>query len=366
MPKAASIALILALGLASARADSLKVGRLDYSRVKVTGFSNGRLLFVLGPNLVSKPIEEITSITIDEKPVFNEAEQLRVREPAKAVGLYDKALQSVWTPWEKRMISYRCVDALGRAGLTDRWAREWTALMADSEGAGAVNLRPAKLGDRSQVSAAVGHLDGVLKQSGDSNVRAAISLVLEQMRGRTGSEPPGTTERPAVRNGQRQPELPTSPRVAEPVAPASGGVGQLQTFGTMIANGQAAKAVEEIDRYLERASWRDLGRAMFLGGVARLKVVETTRSRSALAEAAVMFMKVAEFFPSSSDAPQALFLAAQASEALDDKIGAASAYSLVGQRYQGTAFARRAEESLKRLKAEQATPKTESKPAEKP
>ena len=120
----------------------------------------------------------------------------------------------------------------------------------------------------------------------------------------------------------------------------------------------------EIDAFIKQADSRELARAMYLGGVARMQAAKGTDSRL-LKEAVLLFMKVAILCPGSSDAPAALFCAGEASELIGDKAGATAAYTDLTVRGGQSEFVKRAAEKLKALQAEGPQDKTEGRPGDK-
>jgi tetratricopeptide (TPR) repeat protein len=353
------VILTIALLAAPAGADTVRVGKLTYADVRVTGFSEGNLGFMVAANPVIKPISKITLIAVDNRETFNKAEQLRESDPVKAVGLYDAAARAAWNQWEKKLISYRRLDALGLAALSGRWAREWTELILGGEGA-AVDLRPAKLGDESQVREAAAQLQRALKEAEETRVKVAILTVLEQLKAH---DPSAASVDQTNGAGENEAEDGTEPSTGVEVKVSSESVGRLTDFEVMLTTGKAEQAVAEIDKFLKIAGERDLPRALFLGGVARLKVLRGRTSRQPLSQAGVMFMEVAVFYPGCADAAEALYRAGEVSERLGDAAGAGAAYREVGYRYPDSSFAKEAAKKLQALQAEATEATAEDKTA---
>ena len=372
MRKVPVILMTAALALASARAetDTVNIGKVPYKPVKVTGFTGGKVTFVMGTNTVTRPLDDIASITLGDRAAFSQAEELRTTDPAKALGLYDRANREAVEVWERRLISYRVLECFGLMGQTNRWVREWTSMLASGEVA-AAKLRPAKTGDEAQLRGAIEHLEVALKQRVGDNAKIAIRDVLALLRANLPSA------RAPVNEGQQMPSVQEKPgpeekldagTVRAPMAVQITGqsTGKLLSFEAMIKSGEAERAIRDIDEFLEKeANSTELPRAMFLAGIARLKVVEKTRSRRLLAEAAVMFMKVAVFCSNSPDAPEALYRAGEGSELLGDGAGAKAVYAALRLHYPKSNFAAHAAERLKVLQAEEAKRETEGKAAVK-
>jgi len=362
MRKSPVIILMTALTLASARAGTIQIGKLPYPGARIVEVAKGELTFAVqgSPVRITKPLDQIVLIGIDDKPAFNQAEQARTIDPAKAVALYDKAGESAVNLWEKRLISYRRLDALGRAGLIARWAQEWSQLLEGTEAPAAMKLKPARMGDESETKEAIKSLTAALEKAGDIEARAAMGVLVEQLKahlsGKTTSRPVEPGKAPTGNGGT------TDGATVKP-----SGTGMLGLIENLINAGEAARAMAEIDRYMEIANSRELPRVMFLAGVARLKVHQTTGAREMLPEAGVMFMKVVVFFPRSNDALEALYLAGQVSELLGDSTGAIAAYTMVGARYPDSKseFAKRAAERLNALQADRNKVKSEPKAAKK-
>ena len=112
--KTAVVTMAILAGLSSARADTVQIGKLPYSNVRVADCSNGNIVFLVGSNPVTKDLKDVTLIQIDGKEAFNQAEKQRPGAPAKAAALYDNAMRAAWNQWEKKLITYRRLDCLGR------------------------------------------------------------------------------------------------------------------------------------------------------------------------------------------------------------------------------------------------------------
>ena len=368
MRKTLVILVAIAAVATAARADVVQVGGLAYREVKVTGFSQGSLTFMPLNRPVTKPLADVTLIEMEGKAQFNQAEKLRVKEPQEAVGHYDSAMEAAWVPWQKDLVAWRRLDALSRAGLTGRWAREWTALLAESSSEAAGKLRPGKARDEAELKEAVSHLEAALPNAKGARATVEIKNVLAQLRAETtaGQEQPPADGGPKpigpdgpVDNGQdKQPE----PDI--PVAVPADSAGRLGELEEMVKQGKGSQALREIDAFIKQADSRELARAMYLGGVARMQAAKGTDSRL-LKEAVLLFMKVAILCPGSSDAPAALFCAGEASELIGDKAGATAAYTDLTVRGGQSEFVKRAAEKLKALQAEGPQDKTEGRPGDK-
>ena len=332
--------------LSSARADTVQIGKLPYSNVRVADCSNGNIVFLVGANPVSKGLTDVTLIQIEGKEAFNQAEKQRAGDPAKAAALYDNAMRSAWNQWEKKLITYRRLDCLGRAGLTGRWAHEWALLLLETGEPAATRLSPAKIGNEAEVKAATKTLREAMQRANDSTVRAAMAAVLEQLK--QGPSEPGQSTRPS--EPLTEPVKPETPQDGPNIVAQS--AGELRTFETKVSRGQGADIVDDIDRYIKTAPVDDLPRGLFLAGAARLQAAEKTGNRRLLAEAALMFMKVTIFFPGSPDAAQALYRAGEASQALGETKAALEAYRILTVRYNQSDYAKRAADKIKALEAE--------------
>ncbi len=325
-----------------AAADTVKVGTLPYGGARITGFEDAKLTFRVGGNPIIKPIGQVTAIAITGKTPFNQAEKLRTNSPAKAVEFYDKAAGEAVVPWEKRLIAYRRLDALGRTGLTERWAQGWAAMLAVEAEASVVKLRPEKLGDKSQIAGAIRQLEMALRRLRDGRAKAAISDFLEKLR---------KCKAAVGDTGAGAAKKPPKTALASPggVKVSGRSVGRLRTFETMLARGDAARAMKQIDAYLKLAGSHELARTMFLSGAARMAVFGKTKDVRLLRRAGLMFMQVAVFYPESADAPRALYHAGEVCEILGVTAGATAAYKRICLRYPKSSVVKQAKGKLEAL-----------------
>ena len=89
------IALVAVVGALACRAaaDEIKIGRLSYKNVAVTGERDGEVLFVFRGNKVSKPLSQVARIHLSNRPFFNTGESLRRQGRfAEAARTYQRAI----------------------------------------------------------------------------------------------------------------------------------------------------------------------------------------------------------------------------------------------------------------------------------
>jgi TolA-binding protein len=82
-------------------------------------------------------------------------------------------------------------------------------------------------------------------------------------------------------------------------------------------------------------------------GKGQLAIHEHSKdARKELTEAGLNFMRIVAFFPSSNQAPEALFLAGKVNEKLGNQAAARKAYQAVRQHFGETKFGPRATKAL--------------------
>ena len=343
--RTATVWVLLAAACVPAVADEVVVGRVPYSAVNVTGFTGGRLVFLIRGRSNTRALSDITRITLDGRKDFNEAEGQLNTDPAKAARLYGQALRQARADWERLLIEHRRLDALGRAGQTADWTRHWVALVSSPKATAAeAALEPAKLGADEDVRKAAEYIAERIDRIRLPAGKKAAEALLERFRrqaGGDGDERPEPSEKPAPKPG------PSAEEPAVDVEVERSSVGQLGRIEDLLRRGQAAPAAEMLDEFIPKARSRELPRALFLAGVARLKLAQAAADPvKRLGEAGLMFMKVAVFYPRDKNAPEALYRAAEIVQSLNDPPAANALYQRLLTRYKDSPFAAEAAKKL--------------------
>lgn len=356
---AVCLAVVTVCGAAAADTVTMASG-IRYSDVRVEGLFGGELTFrVGGRRPVTQPLSEVKQIAIAGSGAFNEAEQLRVEQPAKAVARYDAAARGAGgRGWMGRLIEWRRLDALGRAGEIERWAREWAELLSiEGEAKAAAKLRPAERGTPEENARAAELLEEALSEIDDPEARIGAKAVITLLGGEGATPPAGDGDvdagvRPAPDDADvtvRVDDGASSPRV--------------RRLEELVAGGDPAAAIRTVDSQLPAATAAELPRMLYLAGMARLKAAQDEPERSLLREAGLYFMKLAVFAPRAPDVPEALLRAGGVCERLGDPDGARTAYQLLLARHADSEHAEAARERLAEIESASATPPEPETPA---
>jgi hypothetical protein len=287
---------------ASALADELVVGNQKYSGARVEDVQAGLIVFqARGGDKLAKPVAQAVQIRIDDQILYNQAEDaLQQGDAETAVVLFRAAADESAgsAPWLKKLIACRIIRAMELSGRTDQAAEQWLAVCDESPGSPAVvALAPIRASSR----------------GGDANARA-IAL-LEARRGRLGDgatvaavdsllavlyRAEGRSERTKPRSNPPTPaETPAVPGNAGAISPS----GSTSLPAELLATGKSQLAAGA-------------------GGNPEL-----------LASGGLTCMRVAVFYPDSEEAPEALYLAGRACEAMHNLPAARRAYAAVSLRY---------------------------------
>ncbi|MFW6133912.1 MAG: tetratricopeptide repeat protein [Planctomycetota bacterium] len=330
----------------TAGADTVVVGGITWSDVQVRDFSGGKLHMYVGRREVVKPLDAIRRITLDGRDAFNQAERQRSDKPEKAAELYQRAADGARDEWLRRLIAWRRLDALGRAGRIVQWTRVWTRLLREAdELEAAAKLRPETLGTPERNARAAEHLESVLDDVENEQVASGIRVMLLTLKRAATAEPAEAPDgEPTVETG----DMDVSVRVG-----ADRQSRRLRELERMVTSESPAEAIRAADSALTSVSSGELPRVLYLGGMARLKAVEAGAEHRAklLRRAGLLFMKLAVFHPTHDDTPEALLRAGTISERLGDLAGAQAAYQLVLARYGRSDAAQTARERLSGLQA---------------
>jgi len=354
--KRIAISLLLTLPSASASGDTITVKKLPYRGVRIFDVQKARIVFQVGRRKLAKPLADVTEISIDGKEDFNGAEELLAAGKAdEAVAAYDRAIKAE-SGWMVKLIRYRRLAALNRSGKIDRATEEWLKLVDASEAAPeALKIRPIRFAPRGSPAnnSAIALLEAKLKRiKADAAYLAAVRNLLLELYERQG-------------RGERAAEL--AGKIAadgqgkiEPVKNTTGspgpGAGQrLPALRILVEQGKARQVLQELKANLRGGRYRteDLAAALLLAGRAEQRLASGARGmerRKLLIAAGLDYMRVATFFATSPQAPDALLAAGEVNEALGNIQAAGNAFEMVIQRYAGSGAAKKAASALKELK----------------
>ncbi|MBN1344990.1 MAG: hypothetical protein JXQ73_20015 [Phycisphaerae bacterium] len=245
---ALALAMLMPIGL---RADDVWAGSpgrkpLKYGSVRIRGDQAGELVYLgRAGNIVTKPIEEVTRINVQDEPELNRAEELFSQQQyAPAIEPYEKVRDKTALPWLGRYVTARlikCYDEAGRLPeAVDAWARtleRWPSY--------AVTRAPSKFG----------------KKGSDLNKRA-LDVLAKAM---TGSLPPESKEavkalQVAIWGVEGDPRAQT----AAPARPARPGEGDQRgeddgaaSAGAVAGKVDVVEALSRADRHHEAKRYDD-------------------------------------------------------------------------------------------------------------
>src|ERR1044071_9231151 len=117
-----------------ALADSLNVGSLKYTDVRVTAIKSGEVFFTTGTgNEVHKPLSQVSKISLNDEPAFSVAEEAyQSKDWDKATTNYQKTLTTTQKPWLREWCSVRLLESANNAGRFDAALRAFIALAEKS------------------------------------------------------------------------------------------------------------------------------------------------------------------------------------------------------------------------------------------
>jgi TolA-binding protein len=353
-------ATLLASAAAAAFADTAEVGGLSYSSVTVTDVRGAELVMRLSGRELTKPIGDVTLLSLEGKAKFNEAERLlKAGKSAEAAKAYDAAAKEMPLPWQGRLLRLRQLKAQDAAGMTVEAVKSYLAILDENKTLKLSGIRPGKFGAKGspQNAKAIEIVQAKLKELGDkkSPQREALEELLAEIQVAEGlavaapqTAPSGTgnaASTTAVAAAGSEP-APTGTRA--PAAPTAVSPSVSQELPT--APQEVASQVQaNILLYAEK----DLPAALLLSAKAQsamaAKAPSEAERKDLLTAAGLDAMRVVAAFPRSEQAGECLLVAAEASAALGNKTAAVKAYEAVVAEYPGAASVA-AEAALKELR----------------
>jgi TolA-binding protein len=176
-----AVFLILAVAALdrAARADTVSIRRPNepasiaptvYTDVKITNIQDGRIVFTTGMgNSVDKDLASVVTMSIDDEPAFNQAEQdYAANRLDRAVDEFDQTIQKTDKTWLQAYTQPLLTDAANKAGRFDKAVEGYVNLVLNQPAA-ALQYRPTVPQPGS------GYLDGAAKAISDAADTANIS-----------------------------------------------------------------------------------------------------------------------------------------------------------------------------------------------
>ncbi len=297
------------------------------------------LQLVSGRN-VQRHISNIRTLEITDNEALAEAEKLRGKKKFKeALKKYKTAEYGAEKLWMKKLIRVRAYQTMCDAAFIDKAVKEWMSMVEKSgrsDKAAALKMAPTKFGPKGAVEnkkaiqlldrnvarlmpkkekdkdCLTGMLTLMLKLQdvqGDAAGAAKTTQMIDQLEGKTDTV---------------RPDVPDDRRV--PVAPPTGGA-SLLVLSHKLKAGQFDEVIAGTGGRIDDCEDEQLPATLLLLGKAQKMKYEQTgrKDRALLAKAGLNLMLIFAEFPSSSEAPEALYLAAKVNEQLGDKTAAARA-----------------------------------------
>lgn len=350
-----ALTLLVGVGAAAAKADEVRIHRLNYTDVKVTGIENGQLVMLnRAGNPIRKPLHSVTRVQLTGNNDFNRAEILLEQQKYRlAWQRFELARQRTNVEWLHTLIDLRLLEAYQRDGQFARAVEVFTRL-ARRFPQQARQLRPKQLPTAgSQFNQqAIQTLDSALAECRDPAARTALLELLVAVLETEGSD------RLAEAAGQLAKLLAPATEAGSP--PASQGTGRrmprlsaealndhLTRARALLQAGQYAAVVRAVDAVLPEA------RDQFLAQLWMLKA-RALQALGESAQAALAAMHVVIQQPDSPLAPSALALTAAYYESLGRKDKAGELYQeLCNHPAADADLIQQAQQAIARLEAEQ-------------
>jgi TolA-binding protein len=341
-----------------ARADSVSIestvsggAPTQYSDVKIVAADAGQISFTSSAgNTIRKPMASVVTFTLDDEPIFNQAQEDFVSNKfERAIYEYDQVISKTEKPWLKIYCMPRFTQAADKSGRFDKAVAGFINLVLHDP-ADAAKSRPTVPQPGSSL------LDGAATALGSAadttgikpeQQRALLALLLEVDRAR---QNPQASEEIGKRLAAMP--APTGDPYADLIAAALAD-SKLAEARNAIAQkqfDQAAKLIEE-----SKSLFVDSNRqaeALFLIARARDGNAGVKNDPAALRDAAIAYMRVVADFKGSPGAPhvaESLVATAGILEKLAEPGKAMEVYQSVVADFPGTPQANQARRQLQRL-----------------
>lgn len=347
---------LIAAASAPAGADELTVkGMPAYNNAKIVGCDDGQVTFQMAGNnnRVSKPVLDIDRLRVTGQDSFNDAEdKLAKGNSAEAVKAYDLAADRASDEWMKKLVTLRRLQALSQAGMIERATREWLVVldqMAASKTAVAFTPGSFAAKGSPENDKAIALLEQRQAQEKSPLHMVAIKQLLVSL-----YEQQGRTDK--VRQATPQTTTDKGPAVKTPVVTramsADESNRQIRALATLLGNKQPEKALASIQQNLQNYAMGDLASVFMLSAQSQMMLKDKAQGderRKLLLGAGLDYMRAAAFFPSTSQAPEALYLAGVVHVELGNKPAATTAFKKVLSDYPDTEFGAKARAALDNL-----------------
>ncbi len=351
--------IILALSLVIAitttvEADKVVVGGIPYAGVNVIRIADCRVTFAVQTGRqITKNLSEVTSLTIDNEPAFNNAENLLKKGQAQeALAAYEDADRISRNTLIKSLIRYRRLEALDQAGYIDEAVELWLEIVKENNASKeSLALRPSNTGPKgsSRNNSAIKTLRKRLKDA-EGALAQEIKALLEKLSRVQGQQPPRGDTTGKTNKGSDEAAPGTQP------IDVQGDVEKiLKAAEGLISNNRPEQGLEQLKQNIKKFDYGQLPRALLLMGKAqraRAELASGEKADELLYSAGLNYMKVVAHFPNSPEAPQALYLAGKvnASFSKPNIRAAKNAFNMIIERYDNSDFAAKAKQSLASLK----------------
>lgn len=199
-----TVVVALALSAATAAwADTLVISSsgqgkgIPNNNVKILGIEGDQIKFrTANGNDTSRPLSQVTQITLDDEPAFNEAEVAYLAgDFAKAAEGYQKTVRATSKEWLKDRSAQRLVESAGKTGRFDAAVTGFVALVARSPELAVASKPIIPPGKSTFLDSAVKEVEGALNDSKlkDDQKVILLSFELELHRARQDNKAAGET-----------------------------------------------------------------------------------------------------------------------------------------------------------------------------
>ncbi len=324
---------------------------LSYGDVRVVNVVDGSLVFELGGRAITKELQDIRSIRLDDQPAYNDAEVLLAgKQYLKAAERFAALGAGATDARVKSLLPWRQMHAWAMGGRIDRALALWLPLAERSASAAVLRSRPRKWGAKgSKANAEAMKLltAGVAATRDNPVLAATLTAMLAELTALEAGKAVTPPSPPATRPDSGQP--PTNGASSGATDRASR---QLTYARELLGRERYSAAAEMLGENISSFSAAQLPEVLLLLGKARigLSPIGDPDSKDRLMAAGLDLMRVWVYWPKSPQAPEALVLAAVVNARLGNPKAARLAYQRVVKDYPGTTWAKRAEADLAKLK----------------
>ncbi|MBI5723518.1 MAG: tetratricopeptide repeat protein [Planctomycetes bacterium] len=320
----AVIMMLLGAPAAWVRADdiTLTTTRIPWRAVTITDFRDMRVCFTTDNGVKKeKPLGEIRQIAMSSSADFTKAEEMLAKgQYEQAVELYTKAGRQFDQPWQKKLSGYRRLAAVCNTVLIGTAADDWLAMAKESHYDRTVlDMVPAKADKKgsAQNAAAIKSLAAAQKTENRDFQRCIWTLLV--------------TIHTAEGDGDKAAEY-ARKLVGEQ---ADANALPINALRALLEGNKLDECIAAVYKGLKTDKYKDadLPEVFFILAQAQLARHARSSDQALLVEAGLNFMRVAVFYPSSRQAPEALFNAGQINRKLNNKAAARAAFQKIIETY---------------------------------